>query len=1218
MSFVNRYRALALPIVAAGLFGAVGINALGRLAVPEPAQTASRPLEAASDSQPAPGLPTRTLTPTVPATGTAIIDPGLVTATPWPLPPSPWPFPASPTPWPTVPTNTPTPWPTDPPTRKPTLTPTPTWTPLPTSTPLPTNTPTSTWTPLPTSPADPTQPPTTFPTTMPTDEPTSTLPPPIDSPTPRPPTQTPVVAPATLQPTRTPSPQVAPATSTSSVPIAPSATAPATCQDGFEVDDTPLQARLLALSAPPQLHSFHTSVDVDYARIVVQVDRRYTIRTRDLAGGVNTRLSLYDTNGQTLITSNDDDPANPPASRIDWQAPANGTYFVAAAQAGGVPQAGCGAKYGLEFMLAVPPPTTNTATPTLGPTRVASATASPTYAPPPASPTPVGLNCLTTCVLAVTGTLEVPFPDQAVVHAQLLTPWGWPAAPPINLPLQPNGCVTFGSCEAGQWRVWVTVAPHWQLAPGTPPTQTVWIVNGQPCSQVVFRYVYCGYCTPGGGIPAPSPTPCSPNQPCPPGGGVPPPPGPPTQGPPGGIPTQCPPGVPCPPGGGVPPPPGPPTQGPPGGIPTQCPPGVPCPPGGTGGYPNSPDRPPVGYYVQLPILGYLGNDAVCNAWVEAQNIGDRPAKALLLVWGAPSYCPPQCAGPLKVECSGLLAPGSAWNFLGGQLPQSAKSGLVISANNDVWGPSGGDYFADALCETIFHSVVGNCGEYRRFLKAYTERGTWFGFDFGYAPCQPLAVEVLRNCPGDLRPDVRVTSSYAGLAGEFLGTYDKVYGGFAYFAPSLYAGHAGYTSILYIQNAGLECTSIELWFKAQTNCLRPRVCDVLTLSPGETIQFDASSCLPPDWYGNAWVRSSEPLAIAVDHVGNDVLMTYEGMPGELNYVQNGKPLYTAGSPVAFGPLIYSEYQGWDTTIYVQNLSATTSSKVKVYFLDRSGGVITTVADWVCAQGAQAFFLPVISNLPGNWVGSVRVESQDWLAPGSPGISAPNLVAVAQLVHYADLARTETQEAIAYNLFPEQLIYDWQLGSGAGGLNSGVGRIGIPSFHKDLRGTGVTSEISIANVVPKPGFTDFAIFIYDQNGLIDTLCEKLSHQQVEYIDLASWGFVHPGFKGSALISATFWEHDVFDPTGGFTRNVVGLAAVKVERSGTTLGSPVPGDEAAGNEGFPVPGPFAFAGPLAPSCPGQPPGTGVEPTPGPPPGGGGPIPPGPPTPFASNPHG
>ena len=842
-----------------------------------------------------------------------------------------------------------------------------------------------------------------------------------------------------------------------------------------------------------------------------------------------------------------------------------------------------------------PTPTPDPAIITPGPT--------PTSAAGLPTRTPVAsLGCVSVCVVVWIDGAPAPAPPGTVVHAVLLTPWGTPAKPAESREVGYDGCALFDGLEPGQYRVWTTLPSGYEPVPGTRSSYVLWIGKGLPCAQAVFQYQPCA-CPPGGGAPPPPPGPPTPTiDP----GAPPPPPGPPTPTVDPGMPPP-PPGFPTPTVDPrvPPPPPGPPVLPPAAPSPTP-----------TIVYGESPERPSVGALTALPILRFIGNDAVCDPWVEVQNVGDRPAKAIMLVWGAPSLCPPQCAGPLKVECSGLLQPGSAWHFVGGQVPYGAKGAVVISANTHMInfegpvGRGGGDIFADALCETLFRSVVGDCFEYRRFLKAFVDRGRWQGFDFGHAPNQPLAVEVLRKCPGDIRPDVEVTSSYAGIAAEFLGHYDPVYGGFAYFAPALYAVHGGFNSFMYIQNLGLECTSVEIWFRAMDDCLRARICDITTLAPGETHQFDASSCMPTGWNGSAWLRSSEPLAIAIDNAGNDVLMTYTGVPSELNYVHNGEPLFTTGSAVAFGPLIYSEYQGWDTAIVVQNLSRVTAAKVKVYFLDRSGGVISTVADWVCAAGSQTFYLPVIASLPGHWVGSVRVESQGWITPGGPSVSAPNIHGVAQLIKYSDVMRTEAYEALAYNLFPEHLAYRWALGSGKGGTDSGVGRIGIPSFIKDRKGTGVTSEISIANVVAKPGFTNFALFIYDQNGLIDYLCETLSNQQVEYIDLNTWGFIHSGFKGSAMISATFWEHDVFDPRGGFTRNVVGLAAVKVERSGTQLGSPIPGDEAAGNIGFPIPGPFRFLGPSAPRCPGDPlrggGGKPPEPTPGAPPPGPPPLPP------------
>jgi len=585
--------------------------------------------------------------------------------------------------------------------------------------------------------------------------------------------------------------------------------------------------------------------------------------------------------------------------------------------------------------------------------------------------------------------------------------------------------------------------------------------------------------------------------------------------------------------------------------------------------------------------------------IEVQYLGCDPSKAVLVTWGEPGFCPPQAAGPLKVECTGMLFPGSSWIMMGAQIPTGSKGGMLFKFTakqlSDVGIDLGfDDVVADLMCETLFFGVVGDADDYRRFKKAYNEGLDFAGINQGTAAGSGfLAVEVLRHCPGDVTPGVEVSSKYIGIAGTHLGTYDPIFGGFGYYVPLIYANKAGLNTVMYIQNGGLECSSLELWFKAQDDCLRARICDVGTLAPGETYQFDASDCVGPDWQGSAWIRASEWMGVAVDIYGRDILMTYVGEPAPFDYtaLEDGEASPTTGEKIAYGPLIYSEYQGWDTGVQVMNLSQVLNAKVKVYFLDRSGDVVTTLVDWICPRGSQTFFLPIVADLPGTWVGSIRVESQDWWAAGTNGVGAPNIVGVATLMKYGDVARTETQQAIAYNLLVEHKSYIWQVGAGEGGLFSGVGLVAIPSLLKDLDGSGVTSETAIMNLVAKPGFTDFAIYIYDQNGLLDFVCEKLFDRQVEYIDLQTWGYVNNGFKGSAVISATFWEHDVFDPDGKFVRNLVGLGAVMVERTGTRLGEDIPGDEAAGDRGIP----FALTttgkvpswcpGGEVPLCPGQP---------------------------------
>ena len=92
--------------------------------------------------------------------------------------------------------------------------------------------------------------------------------------------------------------------------------------------------------------------------------------------------------------------------------------------------------------------------------------------------------------------------------------------------------------------------------------------------------------------------------------------------------------------------------------------------------------PTPGMYVQLPVLGYVGNTSTGVDWViEAQNVGETWTKIALLLFGeAQPYCEPQVQAPFKLECTGLLKPGSSWIWASNALSKSAKSAIAFSFN----------------------------------------------------------------------------------------------------------------------------------------------------------------------------------------------------------------------------------------------------------------------------------------------------------------------------------------------------------------------------------------------------------------------------------------------------------------------------------------------------------------------------------------------------------
>src|SRR3990172_10902882 len=109
------------------------------------------------------------------------------------------------------------------------------------------------------------------------------------------------------------------------------------------------------------------------------------------------------------------------------------------------------------------------------------------------------------------------------------------------------------------------------------------------------------------------------------------------------------------------------------------------------------------------------------------------------------------------------------------------------------------------------------------------------------------------------------------------------------------------------------------------------------------------------------------------------MTYTGLPKWIEAPPDlddpAPPSPASGETVVWAPLVYSEFEPhWTTRIHIQNTSAATEAQAKLYVYDRSGDIVTTSVRRICPRGSYTFDLPDLPDLPGNWVGSARVESQ----------------------------------------------------------------------------------------------------------------------------------------------------------------------------------------------------------------------------------------------------
>lgn len=100
------------------------------------------------------------------------------------------------------------------------------------------------------------------------------------------------------------------------------------CQaDGLEDDDSAAQARNLAVGGAAQSRTSCPASDEDWGKFSASAGKIYVIQTSNLGADGDTELVLYDQNGATELIRNDDFGYGR-ASRIVWQAPGAGVYFV--------------------------------------------------------------------------------------------------------------------------------------------------------------------------------------------------------------------------------------------------------------------------------------------------------------------------------------------------------------------------------------------------------------------------------------------------------------------------------------------------------------------------------------------------------------------------------------------------------------------------------------------------------------------------------------------------------------------------------------------------------------------------------------------------------------------------------------------------------------------------------------------------------------------------
>jgi murein DD-endopeptidase MepM/ murein hydrolase activator NlpD len=125
--------------------------------------------------------------------------------------------------------------------------------------------------------------------------------------------------------------------------------APLMCPtDVQEPNDNYSAGTLLVPNSTLQNQRFDILKDEDWFRLETSAGAKYTLWTGDLTTGVDTVLEIYDTDGVTVLTLNDND-GNNAASLVEWYAPASGIYFIRITRAPNSSY-GCDASYSMSVV----------------------------------------------------------------------------------------------------------------------------------------------------------------------------------------------------------------------------------------------------------------------------------------------------------------------------------------------------------------------------------------------------------------------------------------------------------------------------------------------------------------------------------------------------------------------------------------------------------------------------------------------------------------------------------------------------------------------------------------------------------------------------------------------------------------------------------------------------------------------------------------------------
>ena len=265
-----------------------------------------------------------------------------------------------------------------------------------------------------------------------------------------------------------------------------------------------------------------------------------------------------------------------------------------------------------------------------------------------------------------------------------------------------------------------------------------------------------------------------------------------------------------------------------------------------------------------------------------------------------------------------------------------------------------------------------------------------------------------------------------------------------YAPVIMNNYYGWDSRFVILNAGPTTTNGTIAYYRSSDGANVY---------NESFSIPINGLLSTNYYGgaanmlySARVTSSQPLASHVrQQNAAGVYLTYDSLSN--------------GSTTVHAPLIMNNYYGWDTSVNVQNASASTAS-ITVNYYNPNGSVAKTRTDSLPAYATHSYYSPN-EGLANGFIGTARITSNQPVAV-VVNQSAPHGSSAVKGMSYSGTASGTTVAVI-----PDLMNY-WGSESWVSSVN--VQNLGPASTVATLTYAGQSYN---SPVIPSNGFHSFYV-------------------------------------------------------------------------------------------------------------------------------------------------